>query len=47
MMQIGIPQERRSGEARVAAIHETVKKQVKPGHQVVVQAGAGMRTSQA
>lgn len=46
-MQIGIPQERRSGEARVVATPETVKKHVTQGQQVVVQAGAGMRTSQA
>lgn len=45
-MQIGIPQETRAGETRVAATPETVKKYVALGHQVVVQSGAGVRASQ-
>jgi len=45
-MQIGIPTETRAGEARVAATPETVKKYVAQGHQIVVQAGAGVRASQ-
>ncbi|TDF60136.1 Re/Si-specific NAD(P)(+) transhydrogenase subunit alpha [Cupriavidus sp. L7L] len=45
-MHIGIPQEARVGETRVAATPETVKKYVAQGHQVVVQAGAGVRASQ-
>ncbi|MGY8525893.1 Re/Si-specific NAD(P)(+) transhydrogenase subunit alpha [Paracidovorax citrulli] len=45
-MQIGIPQETRAGEARVAATPETVKKIVALGHQVLVQTGAGLRASQ-
>ena len=44
-MHIGIPQETRAGEARVAATPETVKKYVAQGHQVTVQAGAGVRAS--
>ncbi|MGN5479957.1 hypothetical protein ACTMU2_33345 [Cupriavidus basilensis] len=42
-MYIGIPQETRAGETRVAATPETVKKYVAQGHKVVVQAGAGVR----
>ncbi|MBP0633769.1 NAD(P)(+) transhydrogenase (Re/Si-specific) subunit alpha, partial [Cupriavidus sp. AcVe19-6a] len=45
-MYIGIPQETRAGETRVAATPETVKKYVAQGHKVVVQAGAGVRASQ-
>ncbi|MCY0855179.1 Re/Si-specific NAD(P)(+) transhydrogenase subunit alpha [Cupriavidus sp. D39] len=45
-MQMGIPTEVRAGEARVAATPETVKKYVAQGHQVTVQAGAGLRASQ-
>ncbi|MDF3839888.1 Re/Si-specific NAD(P)(+) transhydrogenase subunit alpha [Cupriavidus basilensis] len=45
-MHIGIPQEARAGEARVAATPETVKKYVTQGHQVIVQSGAGTRASQ-
>ncbi|TWG78708.1 NAD(P) transhydrogenase subunit alpha [Cupriavidus gilardii J11] len=44
-MQIGIPQETRAGETRVAATPETVRKYVAQGHQVLVQAGAGTRAS--
>ncbi len=45
-MKIGIPLEVSAGENRVAATPETVKKYVAQGHQVVVQAGAGVRASQ-
>jgi NAD(P) transhydrogenase subunit alpha len=45
-MRIGVPAETRSGETRVAATAETVKKLVAAGHQVVVEAGAGLRASQ-
>ncbi len=44
-MQIGIPAETRSGETRVAATPETVKKLVAAGHAVLVQAGAGLAAS--
>ncbi|GAB7547858.1 Re/Si-specific NAD(P)(+) transhydrogenase subunit alpha [Cupriavidus sp. 8B] len=44
-MLIGIPLESRAGETRVAATPETVKKYVAQGHQVTVQAGAGVRAS--
>src|SRR5882757_9130820 len=41
-MQIGIPRETRSGEMRVAATPETVKKMAAAGkHSIVVEAGAG------
>ncbi|MGI4814894.1 MAG: NAD(P) transhydrogenase subunit alpha [Janthinobacterium lividum] len=40
-MHIGIPQEIRSGETRVAATPETVKKLVAQGHRVTLQQGAG------
>ncbi|MDQ1815812.1 Re/Si-specific NAD(P)(+) transhydrogenase subunit alpha [Massilia sp. CCM 9210] len=43
-MRIGIPAETRSGETRVAATPETVKK-LAAKHQVVVQAGAGLMAS--
>lgn len=43
-MRIGIPAETRSGETRVAATPETVKK-LAAKHQVVVQSGAGMPAS--
>ena len=42
-MQIGVPLETVSGEARVAATPETVKKLVGQGHTLKVQAGAGIR----
>ena len=42
-MRIGVPAETLAGEARVAATAETVKKLVALGHQVLVQAGAGLR----
>ncbi|RAR99980.1 Re/Si-specific NAD(P)(+) transhydrogenase subunit alpha [Cupriavidus alkaliphilus] len=44
-MHIGIPQETRVGETRVAATPETVKKYVAQGHHVTVQSGAGVRAS--
>jgi len=45
-MQIGIPAETRSGEKRVAATPETVKKLTAPGHhKVLVQSGAGVAAS--
>lgn len=40
-MKIGIPTETRSGETRVAATPETVKKLCASGAQVLIQAGAG------
>jgi len=45
-MRIGVPAETRPGETRVAATAETVKKLVAAGHQVVVEAGAGLAASQ-
>lgn len=44
-MRIGIPAETRSGETRVAATPETIKKYVNGKHQVIVQAGAGVASS--
>ncbi|SDS23112.1 Re/Si-specific NAD(P)(+) transhydrogenase subunit alpha [Pseudomonas oryzae] len=44
-MQVGVPLETHAGETRVAATPETVKKLVGQGHQVVVQACAGLRAS--
>ena len=41
-MRIGIPVETKSGETRVAATPETIKKYIAGKHQVVVQAGAGI-----
>ncbi len=41
-MRIGIPQEVRPGETRVAATPETVKKLITAGHQLLVQSGAGV-----
>jgi len=43
-MRIGVPAETRPGETRVAATPETVKK-LAAKHQIVVQAGAGLRAS--
>ncbi len=43
-MRIGIPAETRSGETRVAATPETVKK-LAAKHQIIVQAGAGLSAS--
>ena len=45
-MRIGVPAETRAGETRVAATAETVKKLAAGGHQVIVQAGAGVAASQ-
>ncbi len=45
-MHVGIPAETRSGEKRVAATPETVKKLTAPGHhKVLVQSGAGVAAS--
>ena len=44
-MRIGIPVETRTGETRVAATPETVKKMLASGHTVMVQQGAGARAS--
>lgn len=44
-MQIGVPAEIQAGETRVAATPETVKKFAALGYTVVVQAGAGVRSS--
>jgi len=41
-MKIGILKEQRSGEQRVAAVPETVKKMVSWGAEVVVESGAGL-----
>ncbi len=45
-MRIGVPAESRSGETRVAATPETVKKLVAQKHSVIVAAGAGTAASQ-
>ncbi|MGE0312958.1 MAG: Re/Si-specific NAD(P)(+) transhydrogenase subunit alpha [Lautropia sp.] len=45
-MKIGVPRERRSGETRVAATPETVKKLVAAGHEVLVETDAGVASSQ-
>jgi H+-translocating NAD(P) transhydrogenase subunit alpha len=45
-MRIGIPAETRPGETRVAGTPETVKKLAAQKHAVVVQAGAGVASSQ-
>ena len=42
LMKISVLRERRSGETRVAATPETVKKLVGLGHSVTVEAGAGV-----
>jgi NAD(P) transhydrogenase subunit alpha len=44
-MKIGIPAETRSGETRVAATPETVKKLIAAKHELVVEAGAGLPSS--
>ena len=44
-MRIGIPAETWPGETRVAATPETISKLIKAGHQLVVQAGAGLGAS--
>ncbi|MGE9807205.1 MULTISPECIES: Re/Si-specific NAD(P)(+) transhydrogenase subunit alpha [unclassified Janibacter] len=44
-MRIGVPQESRPGETRVAVTPRTVAQLVALGHEVVVQAGAGLRAT--
>ncbi|AYC30996.1 Re/Si-specific NAD(P)(+) transhydrogenase subunit alpha [Pseudomonas cavernae] len=44
-MHIGVPLETFTGETRVAATPETVKKLIGAGHQVTVQSGAGVNAS--
>ncbi len=44
-MQIGIPLETQKGETRVAATPKTVAQLIKLGHTVVVEAGAGEKSS--
>ena len=44
-MHIGVPLETQTGETRVAATPETIKKLVGQGHQVTVQRGAGLNAS--
>ena len=44
-MHIGVPLETHAGETRVAATPETIKKLIGQGHQVTVQAGAGVTAS--
>ena len=41
-MHIGVPLETHSGETRVAATPETVKKLIGQGHRVTLQSGAGL-----
>ncbi len=43
-MIIGIPKEIMSGEARVAASPETVKKFIQDGEQVLIENGAGVKS---
>ncbi len=40
-MHIGVPLETQTGETRVAATPETLKKLIGQGHQVTVQRGQG------
>jgi NAD(P) transhydrogenase subunit alpha len=44
-MRIGVPLESKHGEFRVAATPETIKKYIAAGHQVFVQASAGVAAS--
>ena len=44
-MHIGVPLETQTGETRVAATPETIKKLIGQGHQVTVQRGAGINAS--
>ncbi|CAN5669986.1 Re/Si-specific NAD(P)(+) transhydrogenase subunit alpha [soil metagenome] len=44
-MQIGVPAETMAGETRVAATPETVKKLVAQGHELHIEAGAGLAAS--
>src|SRR5919202_209254 len=41
-MRIGVPKETAEGERRVALVPEVVRKLVAKGHEVVVEAGAGV-----
>ena len=41
-MRVGVPLETRTGETRVAVTAETAKKLVIAGHEVLIQAGAGL-----
>src|SRR5690606_15214405 len=45
VVHIGVPLETQTGETRVAATPETIKKLVGQGHQVTVQRGAGLQAS--
>lgn len=44
-MRIGIPLETKSGESRVAATPETVKKLITVGHSLIIQSHAGVKAS--
>jgi H+-translocating NAD(P) transhydrogenase subunit alpha len=44
-MKIGIPAETRSGETRVAATPETVKKLVAQKHEIFIEKGAGIKSA--
>ena len=44
-MHIGVPLETQTGEKRVAATPETIKKLIAQGHRVTVQSGAGIGAS--
>ncbi|WP_441344482.1 NAD(P)(+) transhydrogenase (Re/Si-specific) subunit alpha, partial [Pseudomonas moraviensis] len=44
-MHIGVPLETQTGETRVAATPETIKKLISQGHKVTVQTGAGVKAS--
>jgi H+-translocating NAD(P) transhydrogenase subunit alpha len=44
-VHIGVPLETQTGETRVAATPETIKKLIGQGHKVTVQSGAGINAS--
>ena len=44
-MRIGVPKETWPGETRVALVPETAKRLVKQGHEVIVEAGAGIESA--
>ncbi|MBX8483254.1 Re/Si-specific NAD(P)(+) transhydrogenase subunit alpha [Pseudomonas cichorii] len=44
-MHIGVPLETQTGETRVAATPETIKKLISQGHRITVQSGAGIHAS--
>jgi len=44
-VHIGVPLETQTGETRVAATPETIKKLISQGHKVTVQTGAGVKAS--